>query len=75
MKQATETLANHPKVSLAVTAAFTSNVWLDYGLPIIQGVTTIAGMFVVVCLAIKHFIDLKNQWQGRDSVKEAIKDK
>lgn len=66
-KEAMEAVANHPKASLVVTAAFTSNVWLDYGLPIVQGVTSIAGMFVVILLAIKHSADVYKIWKNKDN--------
>lgn len=64
IKQAAETVATHPKVSLAVTAAFTSNVWLDYGQPIIQSLTSIVGLGVVTLIFIKHFVDVKEIFQN-----------
>lgn len=66
IKQATEVVVGHPKASMVITAAFTSNVWLDYGQPIIQGLTSIVGLVVVTLLAIKHFLDLKKEWQKKD---------
>jgi len=59
--QVIETIVSDPKVSLGITAAFTSNAWVDYGLPAVQGVTTIAGMCVVVLLIIKHALDIKKE--------------
>jgi len=67
IKQAAEAVASHPKVSLAITAAFTSNAWLDYGEPIIKGLTSIAGLVVVTLLAIKHFIDIRKEWKNKNS--------
>lgn len=66
IKNATEAVASHPKASMVITAAFTSNVWLDYGEPIIKGLTSIVGLVVVTLLAIKHFLDLKKEWQKKD---------
>lgn len=66
IKHATEAVVSHPKASLVITAAFTSNAWLDYGEPIIKGLTSIVGLVVVTLLAIKHFLDLKKEWQGKD---------
>ena len=66
IKQAAEAVAGHPKASVIITAAFTSNVWLDYGEPIIKGLTSIVGLVVVTLLAIKHFLDLKKEWQSKD---------
>jgi len=60
VKEITEAVANNPKLSLAVTTALTSNVWVDWGMPIVQGVTSIFGMIVVILLAIKHGNDVKN---------------
>ena len=66
IKHATEAVVSHPKASLIITAAFTSNAWLDYGEPIIKGLTSIVGLVVVTLLAIKHFLDLKKEWQKKD---------
>ncbi len=66
IKQAVEAAASHPKASLAVTAAFTSNVWLDYGQPIIQALTSIVGLVVVSMLAVKHFLDLRQALKNKD---------
>ncbi|MCP4060722.1 MAG: hypothetical protein GY738_26260 [Pseudoalteromonas sp.] len=67
IKEAVEAAATHPKSSLVVTAAFTSNVWLDYGQPIIQALTSIVGLVVVSMLAVKHFLDLKNTLKNKDN--------
>ncbi|MCP4056664.1 MAG: hypothetical protein GY738_04960 [Pseudoalteromonas sp.] len=66
IKEAVEAAATHPKSSLVVTAAFTSNVWLDYGQPIIQALTSVVGLIVVSMLAVKHFLDLKNTLKNKD---------
>jgi len=66
IKQTVEAVASHPKATIAITAAFTSNVWLDYGEPIIKGLTSIVGLVVVTLLAIKHFIDLKKELTKKD---------
>ena len=70
IKQATETVLSHPKASLVVTAAFTSNAWLDYGEPIVKGITTIVGMVVLILLAVKHAIDIKNELTKKDDDKD-----
>jgi len=54
-------VASHPKVAVAVTAAFTSNVWLDYGEPILQGITSILGLVVLGLLVVKHALDIKKE--------------
>ncbi len=66
IKEAVEAAVTHPKSSLVVTAAFTSNVWLDYGQPIIQALTSVVGLVVVSMLAVKHFLDLKNTLKNKD---------
>ena len=67
IKNAISEAASHPKVTLAVTAAFTSNVWLDYGLPVVQGITTIGGMVVVVALAGGRILDFLEKLDKRRS--------
>ena len=59
IKQAVETIVNHPKSSVVITGLFTSNVWLDYGEPLIKGLTSIFGLGVIILLFIKHFLDIK----------------
>ncbi|MCP5007438.1 MAG: hypothetical protein GY941_26400 [Planctomycetes bacterium] len=66
IKEVAEAVTNNPKASVIVTAAFTSNVWVDLGLPIIQGITSIAGMFVLVFLALKHATDLYKMWKKEE---------
>ena len=66
IRQTVEAVSSHPKASLVITAAFTSNVWLDYGEPIIRGLTSIIGLVVVTLLAIKHIIDLRKEWKNKD---------
>ncbi len=58
-KQAVETIASNPKVTTLLTAAVTSNVWLDYGEPIVKIVTSLLGVTVLVLLVIKHILDIK----------------
>ena len=60
VKQAVEAAISHPKTAVAITAFFTSHVWLEYGLPTIQGLTTILGLGVVITILIKNIIDIKN---------------
>lgn len=67
IKQVAEVVATHPKASLFMTAVFTSNVWLDYGEPLVRAITSIGGMCVVIFLAIKHFLDLKKEWKNKDN--------
>lgn len=64
IKETIEVITTHPKTSIAVTGFFTSHVWLDYGLPAVQGITTIVGMLVVIAILIKHCIDLYNKAKG-----------
>lgn len=66
VKHLAETIASHPKVSLTVTAAFTSNVWLDYGEPIIKGLTSILGVTILVLLVVKHVLDIKKEHFTKD---------
>ena len=58
IKEAVQTIASHPKVSLGVTAFFTSNLWIDYGAPTIQGIGSIIGLIVVSLIAITKALDL-----------------
>lgn len=60
-KQVAETIVSHPKVAVGVTALFTSNVWLDYGEPIIKALTSFLGLTVLVLLIIKHALDIKKE--------------
>lgn len=60
-KQAIETIASNPKVTTALTAAVTSNVWLDYGEPAVKIVTSLLGLTVLVLLIIKHTLDIKKE--------------
>jgi len=60
-KQLIETISSHPKVSMGITAMFTSNVWLDYGEPIIKALTSLLGITVLVLLIIKHALDIKKE--------------
>lgn len=66
IKHAAEAVGSHPKTATLLTAAFTSNVWLDYGLPIAQGLTTILGVIVMTLLALKHVTDLYKSWFADD---------
>ena len=61
VKQVIETIASHPKVSMGITAMFTSNVWMDYGEPIIKALTSFLGVTVLVLLIIKHILDIKKE--------------
>ena len=60
-KHIIETASTHPKLSMGVTAMFTSNVWLDYGEPIIKGLTSVLGLVVISLLIIKHALDIKKE--------------
>ena len=60
-KQLIETISSHSKVSMGITAMFTSNVWLDYGEPIIKALTSLLGITVLVLLIIKHALDIKKE--------------
>ena len=60
-KHLVESIASNPKVSLGVTAMFTSNVWLDYGEPLIKGATSVLGLIVVIMLIVKHALDIKKE--------------
>ena len=61
IKQVVEAVASHPKLSVAVTAMFTSNVWLDYGEPIVKGLTSFLGLIVLGLLIVKHVLDIKKE--------------
>ena len=63
-KQAVEAIASHPKASTGIVAIFTSNVWLDYGEPIIKGLTSIFGLVVLILLIVKHALDIKKTWSS-----------
>lgn len=65
-KQAVETIASNPKVTTLLTAAVTSNVWLDYGEPIVKIVTSLLGVTVLVLLVIKHILDIKKEHFSSD---------
>ena len=65
IKEMVEVIGNHPKSSALLTAAFTSNVWLDYGLPTVQGLTSIVGLVVLILLAAKHATDLYKTWKSK----------
>ncbi len=60
-KQAIETIASNPKVTTVLTAAVTSNVWLDYGEPMVKIVTSLLGLTVLVLLVVKHALDIKKE--------------
>lgn len=66
LKQTAEAIASHPKVSMGVTAMFTSNVWLDYGEPIIKGLTSFLGLIVLGLLIVKHVLDIKKEHFTKD---------
>ena len=66
IKQTVEAIGSHPKTSVLLTAAFTSNAWLDYGLPIVQGLTSIVGLIVLILLAVKHATDIYKSWKSSD---------
>jgi hypothetical protein len=60
-----EVISGHPKTSVLLTAAFTSNAWLDYGLPTVQGLTSIVGLIVLILLSAKHATDLYKTWKKK----------
>ncbi len=64
IKQAVEAVINHPKSSIAVTTFFTSHVWIDYGFPTLQALTSIVGFAVVVTIFIKNSMDIYKNWKG-----------
>ena len=66
IKQATEVIASHPKTTIVVTGFFTSHAWLDYGEPLVKGVTSIIGLAVLVALLVKHVLDIKNSLKKDD---------
>ncbi len=77
IERVVETAANNPKVVAGVTGAFVTNVWADYGLPTVQGITTIVGMVVVILLAAKHYLELKkilNEDKKDKEIKEVKKE-
>lgn len=66
IKQTIEAVSSHPKTALVVTAFFTSNAWLDYGEPLIKGLTTIVGLGVLILLFVKHALDIKKELSKKD---------
>ena len=64
IKGVVEAVGNHPKSSISLTAAFTSNIWIDYGLPLAEGLTVILGVIVLSLVATKHAIDLYKAWKS-----------
>tara|TARA_R100000951_G_C2583716_1_gene162728 strand:- start:52 stop:270 length:219 start_codon:yes stop_codon:yes gene_type:complete len=60
-KQVIEAVASNPKTSTVITAAVTSNVWLDYGEPAVKVVTSLLGLVVLVLLVVKHALDIKKE--------------
>ena len=60
-KQAIETIVSNPKVTAAITATVTSNVWLDYGEPAVKIITSLMGLTVLVLLVVKHALDIKKE--------------
>ena len=66
LKEAAQSIASHPKVTVAATALFTSNAWLDYGEPIIKALTGGLGVIVLLLLVIKHGLDIKKTHFSKD---------
>ena len=60
-KQVIEAIASSPKVTAAITATVTSNVWLDYGDPAVKIITSLMGLTVLVLLVVKHALDIKKE--------------
>ena len=56
-----ELIASHPKVVIVTTTFFTSQVWLDFGMPTVQGVTSIIGLGVLVLLFVQRLLDIKQK--------------
>tara|TARA_R110002126_G_C10231713_1_gene480140 strand:+ start:279 stop:488 length:210 start_codon:yes stop_codon:yes gene_type:complete len=63
--EAAEMIGSNPKSSVLLTAAFTSNAWIDLGLPTVQALTSIVGLLVLVLLAAKHATDLYKTWKKK----------
>lgn len=60
IKQTAEVIASHPKTAVAVTGLANAHVyWIDYGEPIVKALTSVIGLVVIILLAIKHFLDIK----------------
>jgi len=59
IKQAASDVVSHPKISIGVTAFFTSHLWLDYGEPVIKGIGTILGLVVVCMVIYKLHLEIK----------------
>jgi len=66
IKQGIEVVSSHSKTAVVATSLFTSNVWLDYGEPIIKGVTSIIGLCVLCALLVKHVLDIKKEHFSKD---------
>ena len=59
IKQTIEAVSSHPKAAIVVTGVFTSNVWLDYGEPVIKGLTSIVGLAVLIALLVQRILEIK----------------
>ena len=59
IKQTIEAVSSHPKAAIVATGVFTSNVWLDYGEPVIKGLTSIVGLAVLVALLVQRILEIK----------------
>ena len=65
VKEVAEVVVNSPKLSVTVTGFVNWAAWADWGMPIVQAITSIFGMFVVIFLAIKHGSDVGKLWKDR----------
>ncbi len=65
VKEVAEVVVNSPKLSGGVTVLVNWAAWADWGMPIVQAITSIFGMFVVIFLAIKHGSDVGKLWKDR----------
>jgi len=65
-RQTIEAISSNPKVSTVITAAVTSNVWFDYGEPVIKAATSVLGLAVLIILVVKHALDIKKEHFTKD---------
>lgn len=66
LKQTIEIVASHPKTTVGAYALFTSNIWLDYGEPVLKALTLILGTLALFLLVVKHILDIKKELSKKD---------
>lgn len=61
LKSAAEAVSSHPKTSSLLTGviAWVNAHWVDWGQPIVNALTSIAGLILIVILIKKHYTEEK----------------